>query len=123
MKDRIKIKQYIVLRPNISPAVATIGVAHGVLAAYLKWKDEQIVQDWVGGKFGPFYKCVCQALNMPEWEAIKKWNDNIIITESGLDNLDICVVFKPFIWSKSSIFNELKLYDGNIKEIKHDFNS
>jgi hypothetical protein len=116
MNDRIRIKQYLVLRPNISPAVATIGVAHGVLASYLKWKDEKIVQDWVSGEYGPFYKCICQAESMREWEAIKKWENGVIITESKLDNLDICVAFKPFIWSKSSIFNELKLYDGKIKE-------
>lgn len=106
----MKIKQYIVLHPSISPAVATIGCSHGVLAAYLKWKDEQIVQDWVSGKYGPFFKVICQARDNVEWEAIKKWNEGIQITESSLDNMCIAVVFKPFIWHKASIFNELKLY-------------
>jgi hypothetical protein len=108
----MKIKQYLVLRPSISPAIATIGVAHGVLATYLKFKDEQIVQDWISGKYGPFYKVICQARDLKEWEAIKKWPNNIVITESSLDNLDICIAFKPFEWTKSSIFNDLKLYGG-----------
>lgn len=106
----MKIKQYLVLRPDISPAVATIGIAHGVLACYLKYKDDPVVQDWVSGKYGPFYKVICQARDIKEFDAIKKWNDSIIITESSLDNLPICIVFKPFIWSKSSIFCDLKLY-------------
>lgn len=106
----MKIKQYIVLHYNISPAVATIGCSHGVLAAYLKWKDDPMVQDWVSGKYGPFYKVICQARNEQEWEAIKKWEGGLQITESSLDNLCIAIVFKPFIWSKSSIFTELKLY-------------
>jgi hypothetical protein len=108
----IKIKQYIVLHPTLSPAIATIGCSHGVLAAYLKWKDEQIVQDWISGKYGPFYKVICQARDDKEWLAIKSWNDHIKITESSLDNLCIALVFKPFIWSKGSIFNDLKLYNG-----------
>lgn len=107
-----KIKQYIVLHPSVSPSVATIGVGHGVLGAYLKWKDEQIVKDWVSGEFGPFYKVICQAKDITEWQAIKKWPDSIQITESSLDNLCIAVVFKPFEWSKGSVFNDLKLYGG-----------
>jgi hypothetical protein len=106
-----KIKQYIVLRHGISPALACIGVGHGVLAAYLKWKDEEIVKDWVGGNFGPFYKVICQAENYTQWEAIKKWKEEkVIITESSIDNMEISIVFKPMIYSKSSIFCELNMY-------------
>lgn len=105
-----KIKQYIVLRPEISPPLACIGVGHGVLAAYLKWKDDQIVKDWVGGIF---YKCICQAQSFKEWNAIKNWKeDKIVITESSVDNLEIALIFKPIPYVKGSIFNELKLYDG-----------
>lgn len=106
----VKIKQYIVLRHDISPAIATIGVAHGVLAAYLKWKDESIVQDWISGKYGPFYKVICQAKDNIQWENLKTWNDSVLITESKLDNLCIAIVFKPVIWDKNSIFNTLELY-------------
>ena len=107
----MKIKQYIFLRHNISPALAGIGIGHGVLAAYLRWKDEQIVQDWVGGKYGPFYKVLCQARDFNEWEAVKKWKeDKVIITESSVDNMEIAVIFKPIQYSKGSLFNELKLY-------------
>jgi hypothetical protein len=110
MKIDTKIKQYIVLRHGISPALACIGVGHGVLAAYLKWKDEQIVKDWVGGIF---YKVVCQAENHAQWEAIKNWKeDKVIITESSVDNMEIAVIFKPIHYQKGSIFNELKLYGG-----------
>lgn len=107
MMDR-KIKQYIVLRHEISPAVAAIGVGHGVLASYLKWQNDPIVREWV---HGIFYKVICQAENREEWELIKKWQyDKIIMTESSLDNLEIAVVFKPIVWTKSHIFNDLKLY-------------
>ena len=109
MKSDIKIKQYLVLRHEIPPSVATIGVAHGVLGSYLKWQNEPIVQQWVSGIF---YKVICQARNYEEFEAIKKWPDGLQITESKLNGLCICVAFKPFVWSKSSIFNDLKLYGG-----------
>jgi hypothetical protein len=98
------------LHPDISPAIAAIGCAHGALAAYLKWKDDPIVQDWIGGKYGPFYKVICKAIDINQFYAIKKWDNNILITESSLNNMCIAIVFKPFIWTKSSIFNELKLY-------------
>lgn len=108
-----KIKQYIVLRHEISPALACIGVGHGVLAAYLKWKDEQIVKDWVGSIF---YKCICQAENESQWNAIKNWKeDKVVITESSVDNMEIAIIFKPAPFSRGSIFNDLKLYDGNYK--------
>lgn len=107
MSQPSKIKQYIVLRHEIPPSVATIGVAHGVLGAYLKWKDEPIVQQWVSGIF---YKVICQARNLEEFEAVKKWPDGLQITESSLNGLCIAVVFKPVLWSKSHLYNELKLY-------------
>jgi hypothetical protein len=107
-----RIKQYIVLRPSISPAVATIGVAHGVLACYLRYRDDQVVKDWISGTYGPFYKVICQARDMTEFNAIMKWKDNVVITESKLDNLPVAIVFKPIEYTKSSIFNELKLYDS-----------
>lgn len=106
----MKIKQYIVLRPHITPSTACIAVGHGVLASYIKWQDDQVTKDWVSGAYGPFYKVICQAESLEQFEAIKKWNDNISITESKLDNLCVCVAFKPIVWTKSSIFNELKLY-------------
>lgn len=106
-----KIKQYIFLRHDISPSLACIGVGHGVLAAYLKWKDEQIVKDWVGGEYGPFYKVICQAENEIQWKSVKNWKeDKVIITESSVDNLEIAVIFKPIQYSKGSYFNDLKLY-------------
>ena len=103
----MKIKQYIVLRHEISPAVAVIATAHAVLGSYLKWQNEPIVQQWVNGIF---YKVICQARDAKEWEMIKGWSDNIIFTESALDGLEVAVAFKPFAWSKSSRFNDLKLY-------------
>lgn len=105
-----KIKQYIVLRPQISPSLAVIGVAHGVLAGYLKWKDEEIVKDWISGKYGPFYKVICQAEDLKQFQIIRNWYENIVMTESSVDNAEIAVVFKPFEFSKGSIFNDLKLY-------------
>jgi hypothetical protein len=41
--------------------------------------------------------------------------DKVIITESSVDNMEIAVIFKPVIHTKSHIFNEFKLYDGNYK--------
>ncbi len=106
----MKIKQYIVLRHAISPPLACIAVGHGVLAAYLKWQNDPIVKEWVSGIF---YKVICQARDQREWDAIKQWKeDKITMTESSVDNLEVAVVFKPFLFTKGSIFNELSLYPG-----------
>jgi hypothetical protein len=110
MPYKNKIKQYIVLRHDITPSVATIACAHGVLAAYLKWQDDQIVKDWISGLYGPFYKVICQASDAHQWRSIQLWENYIPITESKLDNLRIALVFKPQEASKGSIFNDLKLY-------------
>lgn len=103
---------YIVLRPNISPSVATIAVAHGALGAYLKWQNDQVVKDWASGQYGPFYKVICQATDFKHFETCKTLGEHIVITESKLDNLETCIVYKPVVWTKSHIFNELQLYKG-----------
>jgi hypothetical protein len=102
-----KIKQYIVLRHEISPAIAAIGVSHAVLGAYLKWRNEPIVEEWVAGIF---YKVICQARNHDEWEAIKKWPNGLQITESSIGGTCIAIAFLPIRWSKGHIYNDLKLY-------------
>jgi hypothetical protein len=100
------------LRPEISPSVATIAVAHASLGGYLKWKDEEIVKSWVSGEFGPFYKVICQARDIFEWQKAKAMSDCIIIKESNLDNLEVAISFKPTIIDKGHKYLEFQLYKG-----------
>lgn len=106
----MKIKQYLILRQDISPAVAAIGVAHGVLAAYLKWQNDPIVANWVSGNYGPFYKVICQAKCYKEFQLAKSLGEHVAIQESKLDGLEICLAFKPFVYKKGSQFDDFKLY-------------
>ena len=108
----MKIKQYIILRHEISPSLAVIGCSHGVLAAYLKWQNDPVVQDWISGKYGPFYKVICQARDAKEWTWIDTLGEHVKITESSVDNLCIAKVFKPIVWQKNSVFQDLNLYQG-----------
>lgn len=114
-----KIIMPLVVKQSLSPSAIAIATAHASLAGYLKWKDSQIVQDWVNpvvnkAFFKRLYKCKFKDVNKTEIEVfdlIKKWNfEHIILTESKLDNLETIIVFKPVIWSNSIYFNELELY-------------
>ena len=102
-----KIIMPMVLRPQISPATAAIACAHGGLAGYLRWKDDPLVQEWISSVF---YKRIYQPRDLTLWEAILRWPDALVLTESKLDRIQVIAVFKPCRWSSSLLFNELPLY-------------
>lgn len=97
----------LVLRPQISPAVAAVACAHGSLAGYLRWKDDPVVQEWV---FSVFFKRIYRPIDMSTWSAVQRWPGALVLTESTLDHLPVIAVFKPCRWSSSLLFNELTLY-------------
>lgn len=102
----------IVIRPDLSPAAVAIACAHGGLAGYLKWNDDKIVKDWITPEINKaFFKRLYVAQDLKQFNIIKTWNfEKLILTESKLDNLETIIIFKPLYWSKSLLFNELKLY-------------
>lgn len=96
---------YILVRDDIPLGFAMVAVAHASLAAYLKFKDEPEVAQWLSG---PFFKAVCK-VNAKEFENAKLVPDHVVLRESALGNQEVAIAFKPREeWPK--MFKFLKLY-------------
>lgn len=94
--DPSKLKMYICIKKSI-PSHKVLGAAHGVLMAHLKFKNESTYDDWLDKSFR---KVVCEVAD-EEFELLKSESDKVIVTESGLDNMEIALVFKPrYEWPK-----------------------
>lgn len=98
-------KMYILIKENIPEGFAILAAAHASLAGYLKFKEEPEVKEWLLGRF---YKVICK-VNTKEFEKAKGFEDNVVLTESALDNEEVAIVFKPRDeWPKP--FKFYKLY-------------
>ena len=83
---------------------ALLACAHGTLMCYLKFKDKEEFKEYLTNSFR---KCVCK-VNDKEFEAAKKFEDYIIVTESALGNAETALVFKPRKeWPKAFKFYKL----------------
>jgi peptidyl-tRNA hydrolase len=85
-----KTRMYICIKKSI-PSHKVLGAAHGVLMAHLKFQDKPEYQEWLKESFR---KVVCE-VNDEMFEHLKKYQDYIIVTESGLGNQEIALVFCP----------------------------
>ena len=96
---------YILIKDDLPAGFAVLAAAHASLAAYLKFKDSSEIVEWLSG---PFFKAVC-SVNDKEFENAKQCPDNVVITESALDNREVAIAFKPRQeWPKP--FKFYKLY-------------
>ena len=84
-------KMYILIKDGVPTGFAALAAAHASLAAYLKFQDSNEVKEWLSG---PFYKAVC-SVNEKEFENAKQFEDHVVITESGLENQEVAIAFKP----------------------------
>ena len=84
-------KMYILIRDSLEPGHAALAAAHASLACYLKYKESPEVPEWLSG---PFYKTIC-SVNDAEFEAAKKFDGHVIMTESSLDGMEVALAFKP----------------------------
>ena len=98
-------KMYILVRDDIPLGFAMVAVAHASLAGYLRFQSEPETQEWLSGRF---FKAVCR-VNAREFANAKQVADQVVLTESALDNQEVAIVFKPRQeWPK--MFRFLKLY-------------
>ncbi len=81
---------YICIKQSI-PSHKVLGAAHGVLIAHKKFQDHPEYRDWLDNSFR---KVVCEVSDA-EFEQLKSFEDYVIVTESGLDNAEIAIVFRP----------------------------
>ena len=102
---------YICVKQSI-PSHKVLGVAHGVLMAHLKFNhftaDERgkLYCEWLKNSFR---KVVCEVTD-EEFKQLKETDDfkmgwAVVVTESGLENQEIAIVFCPkFEWEKQFKF-------------------
>jgi len=97
-------KMYILIKESVPAGFAMLAAAHASLACYLKFKDTPEVKLWLSG---PFYKAVCR-VNDQEFEKAKEVEDNVVLTESALENREVAIAFKPREeWPKAFKFYRL----------------
>ncbi len=97
-------KMYILVRESVPTGFAILATAHASLACYLKFRDAPEVAAWLAG---PFYKVVCRVTDA-EFEAAKAFEDNVVLTESALDNAEVAIAFRPREeWPKAFKFYRL----------------
>jgi peptidyl-tRNA hydrolase len=97
-------KMYILIKDDVPPGFAVLAAAHASLAAYLKFQDSAEVAKWLSG---PFYKAVCR-VSESEFEKAKGFEDYVVLTESGLENKEVALAFKPREeWPKAFKFYRL----------------
>lgn len=100
-----RIKMYILVKDSVPAGFAVLGAAHASLAAYLKFKDEPAVAEWLSG---PFYKTICKVTDA-EFERAKAVDDHVVLTESALEGAEVAIAFCPRAeWPK--MFRFFKLY-------------
>jgi len=96
---------YILIKDTLPEGYAILAASHASLAAFLKFRDTPEVNEWISG---PFRKVICR-VNTAEFDQAKTYIDNVVLTESSLDNQEVAIAFKPRKeWPK--MFKFFKLY-------------
>lgn len=84
-------KMYIIVRDDIPDKLVPVITAHASLACYKKFQDNEDMIKWINGIFN---KVVCLA-NENEFDRLKNETDFVVLTESSLDNKEVCLAFCP----------------------------
>lgn len=82
---------YIVVKDNIPDKFVPVITAHASLACYKKFEQQEAMITWINSVFKKF---VC-VVNEAEFEQLKTETDFVLLTESALDNQEVCLAFCP----------------------------
>lgn len=82
---------YILIRSSVPDGFAPLIAAHASLACYRAFEDDPDMQAWVSGIFR---KVVCR-VNDKEFATAKTFEKSVILTESALDDQEVCIAFCP----------------------------
>lgn len=82
---------YILIKREVPDKFAPVISAHASLACFRQFENTPNMQAWINGIFK---KVVC-VVNETEFQNAKKEADHVILTESALDNQEVCIVFSP----------------------------
>lgn len=82
---------YIIVKDNIPDKLVPVIMAHASLACYKKFEDNEDMVKWINGIFK---KVVCITSEI-EFEKLKDEADFVVLSESALDNKEVCLAFCP----------------------------
>lgn len=82
---------YILIKREVPDKLAPVIAAHNSLACFRKFEHNDNMQIWINGIFK---KVVC-VVSEKEFEHVRKEADNILLTESSLENKEVCMAFVP----------------------------
>jgi peptidyl-tRNA hydrolase len=106
MNQSVKLKMYIVIRPDVSTAVALVAAAHASLGTYLTYESDSLMQEW---KNTSFIKILLKPLNLEHFHNCKKFGEHRVFTESSLDNLEVAIGYK-IIRNPSQFIKDIPLW-------------
>lgn len=84
-------KMYILIKDQVPDKFAPVIAAHASLACYKKYEDDADMQTWINSVFR---KVVCK-VNEKEFAKAKTVEKHVSLTESALDNAEVCLAFCP----------------------------
>jgi len=84
-------KMYICIKDSTPVGMAMNAAAHAGLMCHLEYKDDGVYQAWLANSF----KKVTCMVTPAEFAMLKELDDNLIVTESRMDNAELAVVLKP----------------------------
>ncbi len=99
------LKQYNQVKDGLPSGQAILAACHATLACHLRFEDHPEVQAWLGGAFR---KVICR-VDEAQFEAAKRYEDHVVMTESALEGVETAIAFRPRAeWPK--FFRFLPLY-------------
>jgi len=84
-------KMYIAIKADTATGMAMNAAAHAGLMCHLQYSEDPVYQEWLARSFK---KVTCR-VSPAEFAMLKQLPDNIVVTESRLNNAELAVVLKP----------------------------
>ena len=84
-------KMYIIVKDTIPDKLVPVISAHASLACYKRYENNEDMIKWINGIFKKVV-CVVDEINFDNY---KNEADSILLTESSLDNKEVCLAFCP----------------------------
>lgn len=84
-------KMYILVKEGVPDNLVPVITAHASLACFRKYEHDAGMQRWINSVFK---KAVCKVSDI-EFEKAKQVEQHVLLTESALQNQEVCIVFAP----------------------------
>lgn len=84
-------KMYILIKASVLDKLVPVITAHASLACYLQYRTHPDMETWIGSVFK---KVVC-VVDDVQFERMKSVENHTLLTESALDNTEVCLAFCP----------------------------